>query len=36
MAWIQAHVLIKQGSQEVYNMIPKSKEQLIMNYVINI
>jgi hypothetical protein len=36
MAWIQARVLVKQGSQEVYNVIPKFQEQLILNYVINI
>jgi hypothetical protein len=29
-----AKVLAKQGSQQVYNTIPKSKEWLIINYVV--
>jgi hypothetical protein len=27
---------VKQGSHQVYNIIPKSKEWLIINYVVNV
>jgi len=31
-----ARVLVKRGSHQVYNIIPKSKEWLIINYVVNV